>query len=106
MRALGAQLLKGNRLARLVGEARSSLRVRKQMIQTVAPYDRLHVKDDLTIAGCTELLELPSAALHLLVVLLNLRTLFVVAHDPRRTQLLIGGHQDDRVGPLFLRIPK
>src|SRR4029434_392200 len=106
MRALGAQLLKGDRLARLVGEARSSPRVSKQMIQTVAQHYRQHVKDDLTIAGRTELLELPAAAFHLLVVLLNLRTLFVVTHDPRRAQLLISCHQDDMVGSLFLRMPK
>ncbi len=51
MRALGAQLLKGDRLARLVGESCPSLRVGKQMIQTVAQYYRQYVKDDLTL--CT-----------------------------------------------------
>ena len=50
MRALGAQLLKGQRLPRLVGKARPPLRVGKQMIQTVAQHDRQHIKDDLTIA--------------------------------------------------------
>ena len=51
MRALGTQLLKGDRLARLVGKSCPSLRVGKQMIQTVAQNHRQHIKDDLTIAG-------------------------------------------------------
>ncbi len=51
MRALDAQLLKGDRLVRLVGEACACLCVSKQMIQTVAQYYRQYVKDDLTL--CT-----------------------------------------------------
>src|SRR5215468_2821404 len=50
MCALGAQLLKGNRLARLVGKASARLCVGKQMIQTVAQYHRQYIKDDLAIA--------------------------------------------------------
>ena len=49
MRALGAQLLKGNRLARLVGKARSRLCVGKQMIQTVAQDHCQSIKDDLAL---------------------------------------------------------
>src|SRR5262249_3706763 len=49
MRALGAQLLKGKRLTRLVGKAHPPLRVGKQMIETVAQHHRQHIKDDLTI---------------------------------------------------------
>src|SRR5574341_2555248 len=36
MRALGTQLLKGERLARLVGKSNTRLYVGKQMIQTIA----------------------------------------------------------------------
>src|SRR5215813_1283419 len=64
MRALGAQLLKGQRLPRLVGKSRSPLRVGKQMVQAVAQHHRQHIKDDLTIARGTELLQLPAATLH------------------------------------------
>src|SRR5712691_7275413 len=49
-RALGAQLLESDRLARLVGKPRSCLRVDKQMIETIAQHHRQHIKDDLTIA--------------------------------------------------------
>src|SRR6516162_5845529 len=76
MGALGAQLLKGNRLARLVGKASSRLCVGKQMIQTVAQDHRQYINDDLALARRTELLELPAATLQLFVVLLNLRALF------------------------------
>src|SRR5262245_40662177 len=76
------------------------------MIETVAQYHRQHIKDDLTIARGTELLELPATTFPLLVVLLNLGTLFVVAHDPRSAQLLIGCDQNDIVSPLFLLIPE
>src|SRR6266496_2653877 len=38
MCALGAQLLEGDRLARLVGKSSPRLRVGKQMIQTVAQH--------------------------------------------------------------------
>src|SRR6266568_67840 len=106
MRAWGAQLLKGNRLARLVGTARSRLCVGKHMIQTVAQDHCQYIKDDLALARCTELLELPAATLQLFVVLLNLRALCVVTHDPRRAPAQISGHQDDRIGPLFLLIPE
>ena len=51
MVAVGAELLKGDSLARLVGKARPCLRVRKQIIQTVAQHDRQDIKHDLTIAG-------------------------------------------------------
>ena len=53
MRALRAQLLKGDGLARLVGEASARLGVGKQMIETVAQHDRQDTKDDFTIAGMT-----------------------------------------------------
>jgi hypothetical protein len=84
MRALGTQLLKGKRLTRLVGESSASLRVGKQMIQTVVQHDGQHIKDDRTIARGTELLQLPAATFHLCIVLRDLGTLFIVAHDPRR----------------------
>src|SRR5262252_9659687 len=76
------------------------------MIETVAQHYRQHIKDNLTITRGTELLELPAATFHLLVVLLDLGTLFVVAHDPRRAPLLIGWDQNDIVSPLFLLIPE
>src|SRR5262245_2511659 len=76
------------------------------MIETVAQHHRQYIKDDLTIARGTELLELPAATFHLLVVLLNLGTPFIVAHDPRRAQLLFGGDQNDMVSPLLLLIPE
>src|SRR5262249_10942365 len=60
-------------------------------------HHRQYIKDDLTVARGAELLELPTTTFHLLVVLLNLGTLFVVAHDPRRAQLLIGCDQNDMV---------
>jgi hypothetical protein len=50
MRALGAQLLKGNGLARLVGKASPRLRVGKQMIETVAQHHGQHMKHNLAIA--------------------------------------------------------
>jgi hypothetical protein len=50
MRALGAQLLKGQRLTRLVGKACPPLRVGKQMLETVAQHYRQYIKDDRTIA--------------------------------------------------------
>src|SRR5215470_15693005 len=78
---------------------RNFMPIRSLLVECAQFYKRL--------AGCTtKLLELPAAAFQRLIVLLNLGTLFIVAHDPRRVQLLIGGHQDDMVGPLFLRIPK
>ena len=51
MRALGAQLFKGDRLARLVGKSPPRLRVGKQMVETVTQHDRSYIKDDLTITG-------------------------------------------------------
>jgi hypothetical protein len=86
MRPLGAQLRKGKRLARLVGKSSPRLRVAKQMIQTVASHHGQHIKDDRTMAGRTELLELPAATFHLFIVLLDLRTLFLMAYDPRRIE--------------------
>ena len=47
---MGAQLLKGQRLMRLVGKSYPPLRVGKQMIETVAQHYRQYIKDDLTIA--------------------------------------------------------
>ena len=44
MRALGAQLVKGHGLARLVGKSSPGLGVGKQMIQTVAQHDRRDIK--------------------------------------------------------------
>src|SRR5262245_23377169 len=76
------------------------------MIQTVAHHHRQYIKYDLTVARGAELLELPTTTFHLLVVLLNLGTLFVVAHDPRRAQLLIGCPQNDMVSLFFLLIPE
>src|SRR5262245_19756860 len=106
MRALGPPLLKGQRLTRLVGKASASLRVGKQMIPTVAQHDCQPRKDDLTITRCTELLQLPAATLHLFIVLLDLGTLFIVAHDPRCVQFESGRDQDDMIRPLFLLMPK
>src|SRR6516165_8779408 len=106
MRALGAQLLKGQRLTRLVSKARPPLRVGKQMIEAVAQHHRQHIKDDLTLARGTELLELPATTFHLLIVLLDLGTLFIVAYEPRYIQLQISRHQNDIICPLFLCIPE
>ena len=50
MRTLGAQLVKGHGLARLVGKSSPGLGVGKQMIPTVAQHDRQDIKDDLTVA--------------------------------------------------------
>src|SRR5262245_13440404 len=44
MRALGTQLLKGERLARLVGKSRTCLCVGKQMIQTRASHHCEYIK--------------------------------------------------------------
>lgn len=106
MRALGAQLLKGERLARLVGKARPSLRVGKQMLETVAQHHRQHIKHDLTIADGTALLELPPTTFHLFVVLFDLGALFVVAHNPWGAQAQSGCDQDDMIRTLFLLIPE
>src|SRR5262245_64920109 len=76
------------------------------MIETVAQHHRQYRKDDLTVARGAELLELPTTTFHLLVVLLTLGTVFVVAHYPRRAQLLIGCDQNDMVRPFFLLIPE
>src|SRR4029434_6951363 len=56
-------------------------------------------KDNLAIARCTELLELPTAAFHLLIVLLNFGTFFVMTHDPRGVELPVCRDPDDMVGP-------
>ena len=50
MRALGAQLLKGKGLARLVGKSCPRLCVGKQMIETVAQHHGQHIKHNLTLA--------------------------------------------------------
>ncbi len=51
MRALGAQLLKGDRLARLVGKSPPRLRVGKQMVETVTQDDRQYIKDNEPVKG-------------------------------------------------------
>src|SRR4029453_18778842 len=51
-------------------------------------------------------LYLPTATFHLLLVLLDPRALFIVAHDPRCVQLQIGRDQDDMISTLFLLMPE
>src|SRR5882762_5293310 len=106
MCTLGTQLLKGKSLACLVGKSRTGLRIGKQMIEAITQYHCQHIKDNLAIACGTELLELPASTFHLLIVLLNLGTLFVMPHNPRGAQSLIRCDQDDIIGPLLLAIPK
>ncbi len=50
MRALSAQLLQGDGLARLGGKASTGPRVGKQMIETVAQHHGQHIKHNLTLA--------------------------------------------------------
>src|SRR5262249_56653404 len=44
--------------------------------------------------------------LHLFIVLLDLGTLFIVAHDPWCVQFESGRDQDDMIRTLFLLMPK
>src|SRR5215510_10741985 len=105
MRSAAAQLFKGQRLTGLVRETGSRLRVGKQMIQAVAQDHRRKIKHDLTVARCTQLLELPPATFHLLIILFNLWTLFVVTHDPWPVETWICGHQDDVIHSVLLPVP-
>src|SRR6266446_819263 len=106
MRALGTQLLKGKGLARLVSKACPGRRVSKEMIQAIASYHRQDIKDHLAIARRTQLLELPTTAFHLLIVLLNFGTFFIMTHNPRGVELTICRNQDDMVCLLFPLIPE
>ena len=82
MRASTTHLFKRQRLTRLGGETSSSLRVGKEMRQAVAQDHRRKIKHDRTVVRGTQLLELPPTTFHVLIVLFNLWTLFLVAHDP------------------------
>ena len=81
-RALGAQLFKGHRLARLIGKSPPCLRVGQPMVETVAQHDCQDLKAALTRARCTALVQRPAATFPLLRVLLDLGTFCVVTHHP------------------------
>jgi len=101
-----APLCKGKRLPRLVRQTAPSLRVAKQMIQALAQDHRRNIQHDRTVARCTQFFALPAATLHVLIILFNLWTLFVVAHDPWPREPLICGHQDHRVQDGLLPVPR
>ncbi len=105
MRPATAQLFKGKPLPRLVRKTAPRLRVAKQMIQALAQDHRRNIKHDLTVARCTQFFELPAATFHWLIILFNLWTLFVVAHDPWPREPLICGHQDHMVQDVLFPVP-
>src|SRR5216683_1227539 len=81
MRPTTAQLFKGQRLPRLVRKTDTSLRVAKQMRQARAHDHRRKIKHDRTVARCTQFFARPAATFPWLILVFNLWTLFVVAHD-------------------------
>jgi len=79
----------------------------KQMFHHLGPYHILEAAD-----GPTALQGLYTQPVNLVTLdwylgpMSGLALLKAIRADPRRAQILIGCHQDDMVGPLFLRIPK
>ena len=106
MRSTATKLFKRKRLTRLISKTDTGLRVGNQMVEALAQDHRHDITHDLTVARCTQLLELPPATFHVLIVLCNLWTLFVVAPDPWPRETLIRGHQDDMVQGVLFPVPR
>ena len=105
MRPAATKLFKGKRLTCLVSKTCTGPGVAKEMVKAIAQDHSENVKHDFTVPCLTELLELPPATFHLLIILLNLRTLFVVAYDLWPFETLIGRHQDHVVQGLLFPVP-
>ena len=89
MRSTATKLFKRQCVTRLVSKTGTGLRVGKQMREALAQDHSSKIKHDLTVACCTQLLELPTATFHWLIILFDLWTFFVVAHAPWPREPLI-----------------
>src|SRR5438128_6175889 len=76
------------------------------MLQALPQDSRRHRKHDRTVARCTQFFALPAATFPVLLIWLNVWTLFRVAHAPWPRETLIRGHQDPRVQAVLLPVPR
>ena len=105
LRSSATKLVKRQRLTGRVGKTGPRLRVRKQLGETLAQDHGGTRKDHLTVARCTQLLELPPPTFHLCIIVLDLWTFLIMAYYPSAVETLIGGHEDHGIQGVLFPVP-